>query len=82
MAEIEKDEFELDETVDTFTEEELEETETTETEETEEIPEEQETVEEIRECKGLFIRIPASEFTQNERYSDRYLKSKGLFKED
>ena len=36
----------------------------------------------IRECKGMFIRIPASNFTQNEKYCDEYLKSKGLFKED
>ena len=36
----------------------------------------------IRECKGMFIRIPASNFTQNANYCDEYLKSKGLFKED
>jgi hypothetical protein len=48
-------------------------------EDVEEIPEE---VEEKRLCKGLFIWLPASEFTQSKDYSDRHLKAKGLFKED
>lgn len=38
--------------------------------------------EEVRECKGLFMRLPVSSFTQNKKYSDDYLKSKGLFKEE
>lgn len=33
-----------------------------------------------RQCQGLFVMKEASEFTQNEKYSDEYLKSKGLFK--
>ena len=35
---------------------------------------------ERRQCQGLFVIKDASEFTQNENYSDAYLKSKGLFK--
>ncbi len=33
-------------------------------------------------CNGLFITGKASDFTQNPKYSDEYLKQKGLFKED
>ncbi len=35
-----------------------------------------------RYCKGLFSMLTADQFTQEENYSDQYLKSKGLFKED
>ena len=35
-----------------------------------------------RQCKGLFTMVDEDLFTQNENYSDEYLKSKGLFKED
>ena len=65
----------VDETISTVTN-------TVEEDETEvETEEEEEKEVETRECKGLFARLPVTEFTQNEKYSDRYLKSKGLFKE-
>ncbi len=32
-------------------------------------------------CKGSFRMLTASCFTQNENYSDDYLKSKGLFED-
>jgi len=35
-----------------------------------------------RYCNGLFAWMDESEFTQSTRYSDMYLKSKGLFKDD
>jgi len=33
-----------------------------------------------KQCQGLFMMIDGDDFTQNEKYSDTYLKSKGLFK--
>ncbi len=84
MAEINKDEnetTELVEELDTTTEEESPETEIDEAEKDEATVEEPTPVAKGRRtCKGLFAKMDASEFTQNENYSDRYLKSKGLFK--
>ena len=40
------------------------------------------TEEDKKFCNGLFIWLPAAEFTQSDKYSDRHLKNKGLFKED
>ena len=36
---------------------------------------------EKRYCNGSFRMLTGKEFTQNEDYSDDYLKSKGLFKD-
>ncbi len=35
-----------------------------------------------RKCKGFFSLYPVEDFTQSEDYSDAYLKSKNLFKEE
>jgi len=32
-------------------------------------------------CYGFFVKAPRTAFTQNPKYSDAYLKSKGLFRE-
>lgn len=32
-------------------------------------------------CEGLFSMLTVADFTQDPKYSDEYLKSKGLFKE-
>ena len=40
---------------------------------------EEETVDGPQYCKGSFRMLTASCFTQNENYSDDYLKGKGLF---
>ena len=33
-----------------------------------------------KQCQGTFAMMDGEDFTQNEKYSDTYLKSKGLFK--
>jgi len=48
-------------------------------EEIDEVEEIEETDEAFRICKGLFIRLKPSEFTQNKEYSDYYLWGKGLW---
>ncbi len=73
--EVEQEQI-LDETVDTVTEEDVEEAETDETEEDEKV------LTGNRQCKGLFAMYPVSDFTQDENYSDTYLKQRGLFKGD
>ena len=40
----------------------------------------EETIDGPQYCKGSFRMLTSSCFTQNEDYSDDYLKSKGLFK--
>ena len=45
---------------------------------TEEEKEEEEVIKQY--CKGSFRMMFSTDFTQNENYSDDYLKSKGLFK--
>ena len=60
-------------------------TPTVETEELDETPEEKEEEvdpNETRICQGLFAAYPVSDYTQNKKYSDTYLKQKGLFKEE
>lgn len=58
-------------------------TPTVETEELDETLEEEEVdPNSTRICQGLYAAYPVSDFTQNKKYSDTYLKQKGLFKEE
>lgn len=81
MAEIEKDEIiELDEGTDTE-DPTIDDVSGEGEDPVKEEDEPEEDQDALRKCKGLFADFPVSDYTQDKRYSDTYLKQRNLYKE-